>query len=173
MDDFHAGLLCGGIANALVAAGIPVDTVAMSPGNVGPMIVTYQRTATPQQIAQGGVIVAAYGLLPRAPRQPLAVYADLLALTPQQQANVWTDLSSNVVVGTLTVKKYLTDVGPNFSGIAALDWALSDSGATGLALTHARMRIAMVFVIDNPTYLVTPAFDPTITLWGAAPMPVS
>lgn len=104
----------------------------------------------------------------RKPRNPLAVYQDLLALTAQQQANVWADLSALVTVGTLTVKKYLTDAGPSYAGIAALDWAANDAGATGVALTRARMRVAMIYVIDNPVYLVHPAFDATINIPGDA-----
>lgn len=94
-------------------------------------------------------------------QRPLyAIYADLQALTAAQKTAVWSDLSSG------TPKKYLTDAGPNAAAIGALDWAASDSGATGASLTAARMRITAAYCQDNPSYLVHPSFDATINVPG-------
>jgi hypothetical protein len=98
----------------------------------------------------------------KALRTLLAIYTDLQALTAAQKTNVWTDLSSG------TPKKYLQDVGRNAAAIAALDWAATDSGATGTALTAAKLRIGAMYVQDNPAYLINPSFDPTINVPGIA-----
>ncbi len=96
----------------------------------------------------------------RKPRRGYAIYADLMALTTLQKTNVWTDLSSG------TPKKYLLDTGANTAAIAALDWAVTDAGATGAALTAAKLRIAAAYVQDNPAYLVNPSFDLSINVAG-------
>lgn len=104
-----------------------------------------------------------FDLRDRKLRPLYAIYNDLVALTTTQQTNAWNDLSSG------TPKKYLLDVGPNAAAIGALDWAVTDSGATGASLLHARLRVGAMYVQDNPSYLVNPAFDPSINVPGDQP----
>lgn len=113
---------------------------------------TYLATAT--------TVIQAHNGTPRRPRPLYAIYADLSALTNAKKTAIWNDLSSG------TPKKYLAGDGPNTAAIGSLDWAVSDSGATGAALTAARLRIAAAYVQDNPTYLVNPSFDNSILIYG-------
>lgn len=158
---------------AIKAAGIPVDGEAditgqfiqpnwhvVTRGDGVVLRIDYQSSATPAQIQQGDSIAMTFDLHDRGPRPLYAIYIDLQALSTTQKTEVWTDLSSG------SPKKYYTDVGPNAAAIAALDWAASDSGATGAALTSARLRITASYVQDNPTYLVNPSFDPGINVPG-------
>lgn len=99
----------------------------------------------------------------RKPRPLYAIYADLQALSGPNKTAIWSDLSSG------TPKKYLVGVGGNVAAIAALDWAASDSGATGNALTAARLRIAAMYCQDVPGYLVNPPFGTGINVTGDEP----
>ena len=163
------------LTTAIKAQGIPIDGVAditLSPppyqpnwhvvtrGDGSIFRIDYQASATPAQIQQGDSITATFDLHDRGPRPLYAIYTDLQALSTTQKTEVWTDLTSG------TPKKYFLDTGPNAAAIGALDWAATDSGATGAALTAARIRIAAFYVQDNPNYLVNPSFDPGINVPG-------
>lgn len=163
----------GRLDRALRAAGIPIDGVGDTTGGIpqpGWHIVTrgdgvvlridYQASATPAQIQQGDAIAMTFDLHNRGPRPLYAIYVDLQALSTAQKLEVWNDLSSG------SPKKYLLGTGPNTAAIGALDWAVTDSGATGASLTAARLRIATAYVQDNPEYLVHPSFDPGINVPG-------
>lgn len=159
----------------LVSAGIPINGVGditntPTPYPSGWHVVTrgdgvvlridYNTSATPAQISSGDSIAMTFDLHDRGPRPLYAIYVDLQALSTAQKTEVWTDLTSG------TPKKYFLDAGPNAAAIGALDWAATDSGATPVALTAARLRIAAAYVQDNPAYLVHPAFDPGINVPG-------
>ena len=60
--------------------------------------------------------------------------------------------------------------GPNAAAIAAIEWATLDSGATGAALTAAKLRLTAMYCQDHPKYLVNPSFDGTINVAGDAPV---
>lgn len=161
---------------SLRAADIPIDGVAditdavSQPGwhtvtrsdNVV-LRIDYQASATAQQISTGDNLAMAADLRSRTSRLMCSIYSDLLTLNTTQQTNAWSDLSSG------TPKKYLLDTGINAAAIGALDWAVTDSGATDTALKNARLRIAAAYIQDNPTYLVNPTFDPTINVPGDQP----
>lgn len=102
--------------------------------------------------------LAAQGFAPKSPRPLYAIYNSLAALSSTQKTNIWTDLSSG------SPAKYLADLGPNAAAIAALDWAVRFSGLGAAAITDAKLRIAAIYVADNPTYLLSPSFDPTINV---------
>lgn len=104
--------------------------------------------------------VVAFRAPPRQPRALYAIYTDLQGLSATQKTTVWNDLSSGAP------KKYLLDTGRNAAGIAALDWGVTDSGAAAASLLAAKLRLAAMYVQDNPRYLVAPAFDPTINVPG-------
>ena len=163
------------LSQALTSAGIPIDgvgditgtstpyppnwhTVTQSGGKI--LRIDYKSTATTAQIQQGDSIASTYDLSNKGPRPLFNIYTDLQALTATQKTNVWNDLSSG------TPKKYFLDTGTNTAAIVALDWAATDSGATGAALTAARLRITAMYVQDNPHYLVNPTFDNTINVAG-------
>lgn len=99
----------------------------------------------------------------RYPRTLASIYADLQALSNANKAAVWGDLSGG------SPKKYLAGLGGNTAAIGALDWAATESGATGHALTAARLRIAAMYCQDHPAYLVNPAFAPAVNVPGDEP----
>lgn len=163
----------GRLDRAIKAAGIPIDGVGditgvtpqpywhvVTRGDGVVLRIDYQASATPTQIQQGDAIAMTFDLHNRGPRPLYAIYVDLQALSAAQKIEVWNDLSSG------SPKKYLLGTGPNTAAIGALDWAVTDSGATGASLTAARLRIATAYVQDNPEYLVHPSFDPGINVPG-------
>lgn len=76
-----------------------------------------------------------------------AIYSDLAALDSARQTAVWNDLNLG------TPKKYLADDGNNAGAIGVMDWVINKSGSSPTATTDARLRIASMYVQDNPQYL--------------------
>jgi hypothetical protein len=153
---------CGLLAQ-LQAAGLPAVDVQTSDAYPGQVIVVCSPQLTGAQSTQMGNLVTAWDPRPRTKRPIYAIYNDLAALTTTQQGNVWADLSAG------TSPKYLLDSGPNAAAIAALDWVVRSSGAAGAALLGARLRTVAMYVQDNVSYLVFPAFDATINVSGDMP----
>ena len=84
--------------------------------------------------------------------QPLwEIHQDCLALSKQQQDEVWNDLNSGTPPKCLATVHGMTP---------AIFVAYIGTGA------DAHMRIAALYVQDYPTYLVNPPFDPTINIPG-------
>lgn len=161
---------------ALVAAGVPLAGVADVTGQVPAagwytvarpdgktLRIDFGAGVTPAQESTAAFLAQTFTLGDRAPRTLAGIYGDLKALTAAQKTNVWADLAAG------TPPKYLTDEGPNAAAIGVLDWAATDAGATGAALTAARLRIAAAYCQDNPGYLVQPPFDPSINVAGDQP----
>lgn len=100
----------------------------------------------------------------RQKRDLIDIYFDLRDnLSTQNKNAIWTDISRG------TPRKYFVGPGDNKASIVALDWSVSDSGATGTALTNARLRLVAMYVQDNPKYLVNPAFAPGVNVPGDTP----
>lgn len=155
---------CGSLVTSLKAAGLPVSDVQGSDAYPGQIIVVASTALTQAQQTQLNSAVAAWDPRPRTRRAIYAIYNDLTALTATQQGNVWTDFSSG------NPAKYLLDQGQNAAAIAVMDWVVKKSGATGAALTDARMRAVAMYVQDNPNYLVHPSFDASINVAGDMPV---
>jgi hypothetical protein len=142
-------------------AGLPAVYVNGQGNPTASLTVFMSRDLTSaEQTTLANIVSAATPPAPRVPRTLVAIYTDLQALTAAQKTSVWTDLSSG------TPRKYLAGAGRNAAAIAALDWAATDSGATGNALTAARLRVAAMWCQDNPTYLVNPDFLPAVNVPG-------
>lgn len=142
------------------AAGLPATDVQTSDAYPGQVIVICSTGLDAGQQTQLNTVVAAWDARPRAARSLLAIYTDLVALTNTQKTNIWADLSSG------TPAKYLQDTGTNTAALVVLDWVVQSSGATGAALTSAKLRAAAMYVQDNVDYLVHPTFDSTINVPG-------
>jgi hypothetical protein len=91
------------------------------------------------------------------------IFQEVSALSAAQSTNVWNDIISGAP------KKYLTDTGPNAAAIVTMDWAVTDSGATGASAASARKRIISFYVQDNDLYLWHPGFDTSISISGRYP----
>lgn len=147
----------------LQTAGVPAVDVQTSDMYPGQVIVVTGSVLNSAQETQMNATVAAWDPRPRAKRPIYLIYNDLSALTTTQQNNAWADISSGSPI------KYLLDAGPNAAAIGVIDWVVRKSGATGAALLDARLRGVAMYVQDNVSYLVTPAFDPTINVAGDMP----
>ncbi len=153
------------IYDALIAAGLPVQSVRTTAGvpaavwNAGVTPTTAQTNAANAILADPNVRNV------MRPRLLVDIYADLQALSAANKTAVWNDLNSG------TPKKYLAGRGGNAAAIAGLDWAVTNSGATGAALTAAQLRVAAMYCQDFPKYLVNPSFAASILIRGdeAAP----
>lgn len=141
----------------------PSDTIVRNSDGVRIAIDWPDAAAQTAYLSTATTVIQAHDGTPRRPRPLYAIYADLNALSNAKKTAVWNDLSSG------TPKKYLAGSGDNAAAIGALDWAVTDSGASGAALTAARLRIAAAYVQDYPGYLVNPGFDPSIAVSGDEP----
>lgn len=99
----------------------------------------------------------------------LAIYNDLNALTVAQKNNIWTAF----VAGTPPL--WSRDEGAHAGTVMAcaglaIDMAIS-AGFTAADQTRARLRMVAAYLVDNPTWLTQPAFDPSIDVrpYAAAP----
>lgn len=101
-------------------------------------------------------------IVPKVPRSLLAIFTDLQALTLSQKSAVWLNIAAG------TPRLYLTDLGTNSAPIGTVDFLLSQATVVWNTadLNTLRMRLVAYYVQDNPAYLVTPAFAPTINIPG-------
>jgi hypothetical protein len=102
MTDDQAARMCRSIHNALAAVA-PVDSVALSPGNVGPAVVQYARTATAQQLSAAAQILSTWDYTPRVPLSQAEMLAAVQALTTQQQTAVFQAAAAAVLIVNPTV----------------------------------------------------------------------
>jgi hypothetical protein len=158
------GPITAGLLTQLKTAGLPVLDIQTSSAYSGQIIVVSSSQLTVGQSTQMGNLVTAWDPRPRAERPLYAIYNDLAALTITQQGNVWADFSAG------TPPKYLLDAGDNAAAIVVLDWVVRASGVSGAALLGAQLRAVAMYVQDNVSYLVAPAFDPTINVPGDMPV---
>jgi hypothetical protein len=100
---------------------------------------------------------------PRKPRPLFEIRADVQALSASQWTNTWNALSAPA--GSAP-RLYLTDYGPNVSGIFALDWSAYASGGTAAQVKAAQVSITACYCQDQPSYLVHPPFDNSINIPG-------
>lgn len=168
----------------LVAAGLPVSGDALLPAGANTSGYTnatfYVRAEGIVKVdwailplvgsandLQAAAIVAAHGGK-RKPRSLWDIRADLVLLTLSQKGAIWSDLNSG------SPPKWTQDFGPE-------DGALSAHQLLGASLTlpaadvlESKIRVAMLYVRDNPTYLVNQTFGGTvaaINVPGDAPAP--
>lgn len=99
--------------------------------------------------------------LPRRKPRPLReVHDDVMALSKTQRDTIWADVSMG------TPEKYLLDAGQHIPQIIALHCV----GKIGQAPDdHTQAGIMVFYALDNPRYLVMPAFDPSINIPGDMP----
>lgn len=88
------------------------------------------------------------------------IRADLVALTAQQKSNIWTAFTAG------NPPLYQTDKGVN-AGLLAIGQFLGQVASfSGAEQQEFRLRAIVLYVMDNTTWLVTPAFDNTINVPG-------
>lgn len=86
------------------------------------------------------------------------VLADLNALSAAQKTNIWNDFISG------TPSKWQMDAGPRSTDVFTA--ALIGTHASGGLQQQMRLLAVAAYVLDNPAYLVNPAFDATINVPG-------
>lgn len=159
------------------AAGLPAPAYMGGSGFTVPggpatyVDVAFDHQLTPSQKEQlDGVVAAHVPLGPRKIRPLWAIRADVAALSPGQFQNVWNDLSAPVAGPPAIPRKYLTDYGDNAGSIFVFDWALYTSGPTAAEKRSGQISLTAMYVQDNPSYLIHPVFDPSITIPGDEPV---
>jgi hypothetical protein len=142
------------------AAGLPVLHVNTSPGTVH---VVMTRDLTAPEVTTLDGVVAAHDGRPRRPRVLYNIYQDVNALTGAQKTNIGADLFGG------SPPRVSTDTGPNAPDLLII-WTMRQ--LTSLAVADKRLLetdAISIYVLDNPTYLVHPSFDPSINLPGDEP----
>lgn len=111
---------------------------------------------------QPGDIIQATPFVPtiRRKRPLLDIITALNALAGTQKTNVWSDITSG------SPPKWATDAGPNAAAIAVMQFVATTSTLNATDILNAKIRGVAMYCQDNPTYLVAPAFDPTINVPG-------
>lgn len=102
--------------------------------------------------------------VPRRPRNPAELRTAINALTAQQKNAIWADLNGG------NPPKWSTGTGASVRAMIVLHWAASSITLLPADVNEARLRMAVLWVMDNPNYLVQPAFDRTINVPGDAPI---
>lgn len=148
--DFNAAVVTAGISSGVDNIDLHADTWPPTP------TVVWNQSATPQQQTAWANLLATWSWTLKQPRSLLAIYNDLVALTPTQQANVWNNL--------LTILPTYT--GTSAGSLWALYSEVVDVGLVNPALAKVKGRAAALYVLDNPRYLEHPAFDTTINISG-------
>lgn len=159
----------GGLVGQCQAAGLPVLYANGSP-DAGMVHLVHDRALTQPEQSQEASIVASYDGRRRQPRPLWAIRADVQALTSTQWTKVWADLSAAVVGPPAVPRKYLTDYGTNAGPIFVFDWALYVSGPTAAQQKAGQISLTAMYVQDQPSYLVHPPFDPSISIPGDEPL---
>jgi hypothetical protein len=91
-------------------------------------------------------------------RLPYTIKNLVNALTPTQRANVIADLTSG------TPPKWQQDGQAQQGAIFVCASVLKDFTLTGAPFTDMENAAITLFLLDNPTYLVTPSFDISINI---------
>lgn len=145
----------------VAASGLPGFEGVL--GDAGGVVLRFAADLTAAQKTTLDGVVAAHDPRPRRKRTIHAIYTDIGALTSAKQTAVWNDLNAG------SPPKWALDAGPNAAAIVAIHWSAANSGATAANVNDARRRLAAAYVQDNVTYLLNPAFDPTISIPGEEP----
>jgi hypothetical protein len=142
-----------GMAAALAAAGLPVESVSGSP-DAGTVTVRTTRDLTgPEETTLHGT-VASYDGRPRRKRTLLVILTAIKALSSPKQTAVWNDVLSG------TPPKWQT---------MSSDQAVWVTAALATTTATQKQVAVAFFVRENVNYLVNPAFDPTINVPGDEP----
>lgn len=90
-----------------IAAVCPVESVALSPGDVAPALVQYDRSATAPQLAAAAVVLAGWDYTPRVPKTQAAMVADIAALTGPQQTTIFQNVAAAFLLANPTLASSL------------------------------------------------------------------
>lgn len=163
-----------------VAAVAPIEGVAIFPTgtaseahwhtvtnfSTGELVrIDYQPTATAGEISAGDNVAINFDLTEglRKPRILYSIWQDIGALTGAQKTAIATDLFGG------NPPKVTQDTGPNAPDLLTL-WVLQNTTTLSTVDKQSAQRAAMsIFTLDNPTYLVHPPFDPSISIPGDEP----
>lgn len=148
------------LTQQLLLAGIPVVGVSQTADGY---VVEYDPSATPAQIAQGNAMAAATAPGNYRPRKLYDIVQSLNALTAVQKTNI-----SNDLFGGLP-PKWTQDTGPNAADLLVLYTLTLTTGLSTADKNTVRLHAAAIYVMDNPLYLLSPPFDPTISAAGDEP----
>lgn len=97
---------------------------------------------------------------PRRPRNPADLRTALNALTGPQKAAIWTDLTSG------TPPKWATNTGRNAGALVVLHLMATSLTLLPADVAEAKLRAAVLWVLDHPAYLIRPPFAPTVNIPG-------
>lgn len=116
---------------------------------------------TAGQIAQADAIVQAHDGRPRRARLPEDIVDALKALTTAQKNAVWADITAGGAAAKWRVHR-----GPHTSLICTQHSLATATGTSAADVLDAKIHGVAYYCLDNPTYLVNPAFDPSINVPG-------
>ena len=92
------------------------------------------------------------------------IILDLEALTGTQKSATWTDLTSGS-----EPKWWFTKNEPE---LCVIHWQITDGPSlTAAQKLDLKLHAVAIYVQDNPSWLVHPAFDSTINVDGTEPIP--
>ena len=129
-----------------------------------PWWVTYLPEATPEQIAEGNAIAAAFDGEPMRYRTLHAIYLDVNALPGPAKTAIAADLFGG------TPPKALLDRGPNVASVFVMGWAIDSVTITQADRDRARLLAIVFYVQDNAYYLDHPDFATQAVLLGVEPI---
>jgi len=142
---------------AIPATGISYDGTAFT--------VTYDPSATAEQITQGNQIASTWSTTPQQTRQQTDIYNDIRNLTALQKQHIQSDLYCG------TPMKALLDTGFNGPTISALLTVRQCGFASQAAdRTIIDNNVFSLYTQDNVYYLTHPSFDTSINVSALVPV---
>lgn len=146
-----------------ITQGSPAQTSLPTVNTDGEVHLQFDGSLSAQQKFDIDTIFSERGLTyqGRDKRTIWAIKTDLVALTAGQKTAIWNDLNS----GSPTK---LQDYHGHYEGVLASLKFLADSvaGLSGAEKNDAKALATAMYAQDHPSYLVNPAFDPTISVSG-------
>lgn len=126
--------------------------------------VDYKGAATPGDVLRGDDVIRELDITAMRPRPLWSIYDDVKALTVSQQQAIRADLSASQYQKVRALRPPLD--GPSL----ALHWSFANiASATAAEKQDAMNRLAAMVAQQTPSYLMSPPFDPTISIPGDEP----
>jgi len=146
----------------LRSLGIPILGVSQTGST---FTVQYDPSATQAQKDQGDSIASTWPNTDYRSKPLWHIYSDVNGLSATQKAAVTNDLFAG------TPAKALQDEGANASGIYSVYYSTQTATLSVADKNTGKLYVIMFYVQDNPTYLINPPFDPSISVPGWEPVP--
>jgi hypothetical protein len=126
--------------------------------------VLYRDGADPARVASCNAFIAGWTWVARRPRLLYDIYQSLGVLTAAQKQAIGNDLFGG------SPPKFTQDKGPSAPSLLVLYTLIQTGNLSTGDKALVKQAAAAIYCLDNPRYLIAPAFDPSINVAGDEPV---